>query len=144
MNDLTGQLISFLISLPCILIALSVHEAAHGWMAYKLGDPTARNFGRLTLNPLKHIDPIGAICMVLFKFGWARPVPVNSRYFKKPRRDMALTAAAGPIANFIAALLAMLLLSIYVAVCNAFPPQSQFAFNLQFVGGVLLSSFHFA
>jgi len=142
MNDLTGQLISFLISLPCILIALSVHEAAHGWMAYKLGDPTARNFGRLTLNPLKHIDPIGAICMVLFKFGWARPVPVNSRYFKKPRRDMALTAAAGPIANFIAALLAMLLLSIYVAVCNAFPPQSQFAFNLQFVGGVLLSSFH--
>ncbi len=142
MNELTGQLISFLFSLPCILIALSVHEAAHGWMAYKLGDPTARNFGRLTLNPLKHIDPIGALCMVLFKFGWAKPVPVNTRHFKKPRRDMALTAAAGPIANFIVALLAVLLFKIYVAVCSLFPPQTQFAYNLQFAGSLLLHSFH--
>ncbi len=89
------------IRIPVVLTALMVHEIAHGYMAYRLGDPTARNFGRLSFNPLKHLDPIGTICMLLFDFGWARPVPINTRYFKKPRRDMALTALAGPVANFI-------------------------------------------
>ena len=72
------------------LITLTVHEVSHGYAAYKLGDPTARNFGRLSLNPLKHLDPIGTVSMLLFGFGWAKPVPINTRYFKKPRRDMFL------------------------------------------------------
>ncbi len=97
--------ISFLLRLPIVLLALSVHETAHGYVAYKLGDPTARSLGRLTLNPLKHLDPIGFLCMIIGGFGWANPVPVNARYFKKPRRDMALTALAGPASNLILALL---------------------------------------
>ncbi len=105
LQNLLPTVILGLLSLPAILISLSVHETAHGYMAYKLGDPTAKNMGRLTLNPLKHINPIGFICMFLFRIGWANPVPVNSRYFKKPRRDMALTAAAGPISNLILAVI---------------------------------------
>ena len=85
----------------CVLFALTFHECAHGFIAYKLGDPTARNLGRLTLDPVKHLDPIGTLCMLLFGYGWAKPVPVNSRYFKKPKRDMALTAIAGPVSNLI-------------------------------------------
>ena len=100
-NINASDIVMWILSLPVVLLALSVHEASHGFMAYNLGDQTARNFGRLTLNPIKHIDPIGFVCMVLFHFGWAKPVPVNSRYFKKPRRDMALTAAAGPISNVL-------------------------------------------
>ena len=96
-------LISMLLSLPAILFCLSIHELAHGWVANKLGDPTARNLGRLTLNPLKHIDPFGFIALLLVRFGWAKPVPINMRYFKKPKRDMALSALAGPVANLLSA-----------------------------------------
>lgn len=109
-----NRLPSLLLSLPIVLLALSVHEAAHGYAAYRLGDPTARNFGRLTLNPLKHLDPVGFICMVLFRFGWAKPVPVNTRNFKNPRRDMALTGIAGPISNVLLAFLFIVFLRIYV------------------------------
>ena len=70
-------------------------------MLFRSGDPTARNLGRLTLNPIKHIDIIGLLCMIFFRFGWAKPVPVNSRYYKKPRRDMALVGAAGPLSNIL-------------------------------------------
>ncbi|MDO4563009.1 MAG: site-2 protease family protein [Clostridia bacterium] len=89
--------------------AISVHEFAHGVTAYKLGDPTAKNAGRLTLNPLAHLDPIGALCMVVFRFGWARPVPVNMMYFRNRKRDMAIVAFAGPVANILMALLFMAL-----------------------------------
>jgi Zn-dependent protease len=105
-------IVSLLLSVPIALIALSVHETAHGYIAYKLGDPTAYNYGRLSLNPIKHIDPIGFGCMILFGFGWAKPVPINTRYFKKPKRDTALTAAAGPISNLLLALLFAILLRI--------------------------------
>lgn len=93
-----------------ILFAITVHEVAHGWVASKLGDKTALMLGRLTLNPLKHIDLIGTVILPLtllllggFIFGWAKPVPVNPNNLKKPRRDMALVAIAGPIANIIMA-----------------------------------------
>ncbi len=105
MSDFLSQLPMKLISLPIILLALSLHELAHGYAASKLGDTTAKSFGRLTLNPLKHLDPIGFLCMLFFGFGWAKPVPINARCFKKPRRDMALTAAAGPLSNIFLAIL---------------------------------------
>ena len=119
-------LISFLLSLPCILIALSGHDLAHGWMAWKLADPTARNLGRLTLNPLKHLDPMGTLAMVLFGFGWARPVPINPRYFKHNRRDFALTALAGPMANFIMGFIGLLLAHIIALLVGTFTPKSGF------------------
>lgn len=92
-----------MLRIPALLVALTFHEVAHGYAAMRLGDPTARNLGRLSLNPLHHIDPIGALCMLLFGVGWAKPVPINTRYFKKPKRDMAISAAAGPLANFVMA-----------------------------------------
>lgn len=102
----------YLLSLPIILLALSVHETAHGYVAYKLGDHTAKNYGRLTLNPIKHIDIFGFISMLLFHIGWAKPVPVNSRYFKKPKRDMAITGAAGPVSNLLLAVVFLIILRI--------------------------------
>ena len=138
----TDTLIQFLFVVPCVLIALTFHEFAHGYMAYKLGDPTAKNFGRLTLNPLKHLDPIGTICMIFFHFGWAKPVPINSRYFKKPRRDMALTAAAGPIMTFILALFGVLVCRILTKIFVAFPAQSDFVYYIQYAALTLFSYFH--
>lgn len=95
-----------------VIFAITVHEVAHGWMARRLGDPTAMMLGRLTLNPLKHIDPVGTLLVpgLLFLvspfiFGWARPVPVTWENLKHPKRDMALVAAAGPLANLVMALL---------------------------------------
>ena len=82
-GDWRSYVIQLLLSLPIILFALSLHETAHGYVALKLGDPTAQNFGRLTLNPLKHLDPIGFGCMLLFGFGWAKPVPINPHNYKK-------------------------------------------------------------
>lgn len=84
-----------------ILIAISVHEAAHGWMAAKLGDPTARSAGRLTLNPIAHLDPMGALMFLFVGFGWAKPVPVNPLYFSRPKRDTALVSLAGPASNLL-------------------------------------------
>ena len=107
-------LLEILISLPCVLIALVFHEIAHGFIAYKLGDPTAKYMGRLTLNPLKHLDLWGTLCMVFFKFGWAKPVPINVRYFKKPRRDICLTALAGPMANLLLAFFGAFLYSLTI------------------------------
>lgn len=92
-------------AVPTILIASTVHEYAHGWVAYKLGDPTAKAAGRLTLNPIKHIDPIGALCMILFRFGWSKPVPINEYNFDRREVDTALTALAGPVSNVLLAIL---------------------------------------
>lgn len=99
-----------LLALPAILLSLSVHEAAHGLAAYKLGDDTAKNLGRLTLNPIKHINLFGFISMLLFNVGWANPVPINSRNFKNPRRDMAISAAAGPLSNLCLSIIFTMLL----------------------------------
>ncbi len=101
--SLNPEALKFLLLAPPILIALTLHELAHGWVAWKLGDPTARNQGRLTLNPLKHLDPIGTLMLFIVHFGWAKPVPVNPSYFNDPKRDMLFVAAAGPMANFIVA-----------------------------------------
>ena len=93
--------LEMLMSVIPALICITLHELSHGFVAYKLGDNTAKNAGRLTLNPIKHIDLLGLIMMVAFKFGWAKPVPVDMRNFKKPKRDMAVCALAGPVSNVI-------------------------------------------
>ncbi len=113
-GDIKSYLIQLLLSLPIIFLIMSAHETAHGYVAYKLGDPTAKNLGRLTLNPFKHIDPFGFAAMVLVGYGWANPVPINTRYFKKPRRDMALTGAAGPVSNLLLALFFALLFKLAI------------------------------
>ena len=94
-------LLYYIFSALAALIALTVHEYCHGYAAYKLGDDTARNFGRLTLNPLKHLDPYGTLCMILFHIGWAKPVPINPRNFKDAKKGFAISAAAGPVSNLI-------------------------------------------
>ncbi|MBM3230915.1 site-2 protease family protein [Candidatus Peregrinibacteria bacterium] len=86
-----------------ILIAVAVHEWAHGFAAYRLGDPTAKDLGRLTLNPVAHLDPIGTLLFLFVGFGWGKPVPVDPRYFRNYRRDGAITAFAGPLSNLILA-----------------------------------------
>ena len=86
-----------------VIITLTVHEYCHGYAAYKMGDNTAKNLGRLTLNPIHHLDPLGALCMLFFHIGWAKPVPINPRNFKNPKRGFALTALAGPLSNLVLA-----------------------------------------
>ena len=108
-GDPKSILISLIISLPVILLALSAHEAAHGYAAWKCGDYTAYSLGRLTLNPLKHLDPMGFLCMLLFGYGWAKPVPINTRAFRNPKRGMAISSLAGPLANLLIGLVSALL-----------------------------------
>jgi Zn-dependent protease len=103
LRDPAGSLQRLVLMVPALLLAVTIHEVAHGWVADRLGDPTARLAGRLTLNPRPHIDWFGALAFVLAGFGWARPVPVNGRNFRHPLRDMALVAAAGPLSNFLVA-----------------------------------------
>lgn len=103
------NLTNILISAPITLIALTGHELAHAWVSTKLGDPTPRREGRLTLNPLAHLDLVGTILMIFTGFGWAKPVGVNPMYYKDRKKGMALTAIAGPCANFIMAFLGVLI-----------------------------------
>ena len=110
MANFFNDLPMMILALPAILLSLSIHEAAHGYAAYKLGDPTAKNLGRLTLNPLKHINLFGFIAMLFFRVGWANPVPINTRNFKNPRKGMAISSAAGPLSNLCLAIIFTILL----------------------------------
>src|SRR5665648_109343 len=118
MND---SILQFIILAPAVLLALTVHEFAHGYVASRLGDPTARALGRLTLNPLKHLDPLGTIAFFIFHIGWAKPVPVNSAYFKNPQKDMLWVALAGPLTNLILALISALMARIVWFLANSLP-----------------------
>ncbi len=102
-----SAMLSALMRLLAVFLCLTVHETCHGLAAYALGDPTAKRERRLSLNPLHHIDWIGLVCMLVLGFGWAKPVPVDMRYFKKPKQGMAVTALAGPASNFVLAVLAL-------------------------------------
>jgi Zn-dependent protease len=106
---------SIILSAPAILFGLTIHEFSHGYVAWRLGDPTAKMMGRLTLNPLKHLDPIGTIALFLFRFGWAKPVPIDPRNFRHPTRDMAISSLAGPAANLLTAAVAGLILRMLIA-----------------------------
>jgi len=99
----SGELELYLLMVPVLLISLTVHEFSHGYIAYRLGDMTAKDEGRLTLNPLKHIDPIGAIMMIIARVGWAKPVPVNPYFFKDRKKGMMLVSVAGPLSNLLMA-----------------------------------------
>jgi Zn-dependent protease len=101
---------TFFLLAPSILLGLTLHEYAHGWVADRLGDPTARMNGRLTLNPLAHLDFLGTLMLFLVHFGWAKPVPVNPMMLKNPKKDMLLVAVAGPITNFFLAMIFGILL----------------------------------
>ena len=101
------------INIPVFLLALTIHEFAHGWVADWLGDRTARLQGRLTLNPLAHLDPIGTLAIILIGFGWAKPVPVDYRYLRNPRRDMMIIAISGPASNLLLAVAIMGVLQLF-------------------------------
>lgn len=127
-GNLVDILIELLLLLPVVMLALAFHETAHGYVAYKCGDNTAYNLGRLTLNPLRHLDPIGFLCMLVFGFGWAKPVPINTRNFRNPKRGMALSAAAGPVANLLLGLISCLFAGLFLALQTylQFVSDSQF------------------
>ena len=130
-DDPLGYLSGLILKLPALLIAVTVHELAHALVADRLGDPTARRLGRITLNPLPHIDPLGALAFILAGFGWAKPVPVEARNLRHPVRDMAFVAAAGPVSNFAAAFVALVALRLVLRGGSAFP------FVAEPLGGIL-------
>lgn len=134
--------ILLLLRIPIVLLSLSLHECAHGYAAYKMGDPTAKMFGRITLNPLKHLDIMGTICMFLFGFGWAKPVPVNARRFNNPKKGMAITAAAGPISNVLLAMIALIVYNVIFKSYSLFA-GSEFAADLWYVILVFFMSLHY-
>lgn len=111
------KLIEFILSAMAALVALTLHEYAHGYAAYRLGDDTAKSMGRLSLNPIHHIDPFGALCLILFHFGWAKPVPIDPRNFENPKKGFAISALAGPFTNLV---LGFITTFIYVLCANTF------------------------
>ncbi len=118
-------LLKISIMLVPALLAVTLHEVAHGFIAERFGDPTARLLGRLTLNPVKHLDPIGTIALLVFGFGWARPVPVNPNNLRRAQKDMIWVSLAGPSANLLLALLSALLLRVVVYTAAMLPEESQ-------------------
>ena len=145
LSDPIQYLRDVLLTLPAILPALVLHECAHGWVAYKLGDPTAKMMGRLSLDPRKHLDPIGTLSMIFIGLGWAKPVPVNPRYFKHYRRDDFLVSIAGITANlimFLAGCLFMLLM--IIAALKMIPENMMLGASRYYVelsGGTYLVNF---
>lgn len=133
---------NYIFAAVAALIALTAHEYCHGYAAYRLGDPTAKSLGRLTLNPLRHLDPIGALCMIFFHFGWAKPVPINPRYFKNPKKGFAIVAIAGPAVNFILAFLSAGMYLLTFALLKDVAFESEFWFNVAKNGLLFLWIFH--
>lgn len=119
-----------IIAAPAMIVAIALHEVSHGFVAYKLGDPTAKLLGRLTLNPIAHIDLFGTIIMPIllytltdgrFMFGYAKPVPINPMNFKKPRQGMAISAAAGPVTNIMLAFASFLIMNVLIPLASLLP-----------------------
>ena len=130
---LQKAIMNILAILITIFVVMPIHEWAHGFVAYKFGDNTAKYSGRLTLNPLAHIDPLGAAAMILFRFGWAKPVPVDARNFKNPKVGMALTALAGPMSNIIAALIAAIGLNSLIYFGRSTIPYDALSYIISFM-----------
>jgi Zn-dependent protease len=137
LDNFKGALFDFLWLAPVILISLTFHEYSHGLVAYLLGDPTAKNSGRLTLNPIKHLDPLGAIFLMIFRFGWAKPVPVNPMYFKKRKRDMSLVALAGPLSNILLSFVSLLIYKILAYLIDMPDYATSFLVGMVFINAGL-------
>ncbi len=131
-GSLAYKVLELLQHLIIIVIALTFHEVAHGWVAKKLGDNTAEMYGRLSLNPLKHLDPLGFLSMFLVGFGWARPVPIRAGRFKNPKLGMALSALAGPVTNILLAVFGILMAELiaFFGLRESFIGDSDYIFNL--------------
>lgn len=129
MSGILDGIIPMLLTLPGVLVAISIHEYGHALAAYKMGDNTAKAQGRLTLNPLKHLDPIGFICLLIFRFGWAKPVPVNPRNFGNPRRDDIIVSLAGVGMNLLTSIIFIFIMKIGL--------QWGFLYNMGSMGQIL-------
>lgn len=132
MFDLKG----LLYIIPAVLFAISMHEFAHGYVSYKLGDPTPKVSGRISLNPMKHLDPFGTLTLIFLGFGWAKPVMVNPNYYKNKKLGMLLVAIAGPVMNFIIAFLSALIIGVVtkLGVVNEFTATiTQFFFYMSLI-----------
>ncbi len=114
--DPSGTLITLAYVAVCILFSLILHECAHGWVALKCGDPTAKMLGRLTLNPAKHLDPFGTICMLILHVGWAKPVPINPRNFRHYRRDYILVSLAGIVTNLLLCIISLVIAALLCSI----------------------------
>lgn len=117
MNNIISQLIY---TLPAVLIAISMHEFAHGYVSYRLGDPTPKHMGRLSVNPLAHLDPVGTICLLVFHFGWAKPVGVNPYYYKDRKKGIVMVALAGPIMNFLIAFISIVFMGLILKITGGY------------------------
>ncbi len=126
--DLMRELIY---TIPAILIAISMHEFAHGYVSYRLGDPTPKEQGRLSLNPLKHLDPMGTLCLLILKFGWAKPVSVNPYYYYNKKRGMVMVALAGPLMNLSIAFIATFCMGVILKITEGYAGTGvQYLFRL--------------
>lgn len=137
--DFSRLIQEIVIYAPPFLLALTVHEFAHGYVASRFGDPTAARLGRLTLNPLKHLDPLGVIAFFIMKIGWAKPVPVDARYFKNPAKDLLLVSLAGPGANMVTAIVSGILAKILAAVGFLLPQIIFWPLMQMLVAGVWIN-----
>jgi len=141
--DMVSVVAEILATLFVIFCILPVHEWAHAWAAHRLGDDTAKYAGRLSLSPLVSFDPMGSLFLLLFGFGWAKPVPIDSRNFRNPRRDTALTSLAGPLSNFIVAWIgALIFCGIYLAAKGGIPSFLQYFFIAYIQINVALAVFN--
>ncbi|NLV82645.1 MAG: site-2 protease family protein [Synergistaceae bacterium] len=122
-GNIASKLAQLLLSLPAVLWAITFHEFCHGYAAMRLGDPTAKLDGRLSLNPLHHLDPVGALCLLLFRFGWAKPVPINPGYFKHPKRDMVIVSLAGAAGNILTAFVCAQLVKLFPSLFQNYGAQ---------------------
>ena len=119
-----------LYSAPAILIAMVLHELSHGYVSYRLGDPTPKQTGRLTLNPLKHLDLFGSLCLLFVGFGWAKPVQINPRYYKNPKQGTVLVSLAGPLMNFLLAFIGSFFISMIVRIVGeSIPFETRFGYQ---------------
>ena len=139
LNMLWQNPLAFILLALCLLYSIIIHELAHGWVAYKMGDPTAKWMGRLSLNPLKHLDPIGTIMLFVFGFGWAKPVPVNFNNLRQERKGLIFVSAAGITANIILAFIAL-----FIKESISLSPLNQFSQVLDYLAGIniMLASFN--
>ncbi|GLG88652.1 peptidase [Sellimonas catena] len=137
LNYYLQQLRYILYMAPVLLIAITAHEYAHGWMSERLGDPTPRADGRMSLNPLKHLDLVGTLCLLFFHMGWAKPVRINTRYYRDRRKGIILVSLAGPVMNFILAFISVLLSGLLLRFGNANSELIQVLYLLCYYSAVM-------